>query len=153
MAGNETSARWLMPPELYDPIRQDAGALKSGVEKEAAWAFVNFLKCPEVRAIVGRHGYVLGPELNRMDSLSAEMWQSAGLTVELVSLTTVILLIVGTPLAWWQARSKVLWTEAVVTLVALHLLLIHSVLGFDLLGSISNLPEAHASWGRGPWGY
>ncbi|KRR17800.1 molybdenum ABC transporter permease [Bradyrhizobium lablabi] len=68
-----------------------------------------------------------------MDSLSPEIWQSLGLTIELASVTTVILLIVGTPLAWWLARSKSLWTEAVATIIALPLVLPPTVLGFYLL--------------------
>src|SRR6201997_5045507 len=68
-----------------------------------------------------------------MDGLSGEIWQSVALTVELASATTVILLIIGTPLAWWLARSKAIWTEAVATIVALPLVLPPTVLGFYLL--------------------
>ncbi|WP_028351423.1 molybdate ABC transporter permease subunit [Bradyrhizobium murdochi] len=68
-----------------------------------------------------------------MDGFSPEIWQSLGLTIELASVTTVILLIVGTPLAWWLARSKSLWTEAVATIIALPLVLPPTVLGFCLL--------------------
>jgi molybdate transport system permease protein len=68
-----------------------------------------------------------------MDFLSAEIWQSVGLTIELACLTTVIVLIIGTPLAWWLARSKAWWTEIVAALVALPLVLPPTVLGFYLL--------------------
>ncbi|MCK1641431.1 molybdate ABC transporter permease subunit [Bradyrhizobium sp. 157] len=68
-----------------------------------------------------------------MELFSAEIWQSLALTIELASLTTVVLLIVGTPLAWWLARSKSLWTEAVGTIIALPLVLPQTVLGFYLL--------------------
>jgi len=68
-----------------------------------------------------------------MDGLSAEIWQSVALTIKLASATTVILLIIGTPLAWWLARSKAIWTEAVATIVALPLVLPPTVLGFYLL--------------------
>jgi molybdate transport system permease protein len=60
-------------------------------------------------------------------------WQSVWLTVKLATLTTIILLIVGTPLAWWLARSKAWWKEAVAALVALPLVLPPTVLGFYLL--------------------
>lgn len=40
-----------------------------------------------------------------MEGLS-EIWVSVRLTIELASITTVILLYFGTPLAWWLARSK-----------------------------------------------
>ena len=36
---------------------------------------------------------------------TAELWQPIRLTLELAAITTVILLIVGTPIAWWLARS------------------------------------------------
>ena len=59
LAGSETGSRWLVPQELYSPIRQDAVLLKSGTEIEAAHAFIDFLKGPEARAIIERYGYVL----------------------------------------------------------------------------------------------
>ena len=40
-------------------------------------------------------------------------WQPVLLTIELAAVTTVILLLLGTPLAWWLARSKARWKEAV----------------------------------------
>ncbi|MCK1641501.1 molybdate ABC transporter permease subunit [Bradyrhizobium sp. 157] len=68
-----------------------------------------------------------------MGRFSTEIWQSLGLTIELASLTTLILLIVGTPLAWWLARSKSFWAEAVAALIALPLVLPPTVIGFYLL--------------------
>jgi molybdate transport system permease protein len=44
-----------------------------------------------------------------------------------------LLLIVGTPIAWWLARSKAVWKEAVAAVVALPLVLPPTVLGFYLL--------------------
>ena len=64
---------------------------------------------------------------------SGEIWQPIGLTIELAALTTVILLIVGTPIAWWLARSKAWWKEGVAAVVALPLVLPPTVLGFYLL--------------------
>lgn len=43
------------------------------------------------------------------------------------------LLIVGTPLAWWLARSKTIWSEAVATIVVLPPIPPQPVLGFYLL--------------------
>ena len=68
-----------------------------------------------------------------MGGLPPELWQSVWLTIELALITTVILLAVGTPLAWWLARSKAWWKEAVATVVALPLVLPPTVLGFYLL--------------------
>jgi molybdate transport system permease protein len=56
------------------------------------------------------------------------------LSIELAAATTVVLLALGTPLAWWLARSRVRWLTAPVrALVALPLVLPPSVLGFYLL--------------------
>ncbi len=55
------------------------------------------------------------------------------LTLQLATLTTIVLLIVGTPIAWWLARSKARWKEVVAALVAMPLVLPPTVLGFYLL--------------------
>lgn len=66
-------------------------------------------------------------------ALSPDIWQAVRLTLQLAFLTTAILLIIGTPLAWWLARSKAKWKEAVAALVAIPLVLPPTVLGFYLL--------------------
>ncbi|MFZ2099897.1 MAG: molybdate ABC transporter permease subunit, partial [Oricola sp.] len=68
-----------------------------------------------------------------MQALSPEIWTAVRLTIELATLTTAILLVVGTPVAWWLARSRAWWKEAVATVVALPLVLPPTVLGFYLL--------------------
>lgn len=68
-----------------------------------------------------------------MLGLTSDIWTSVRLTLELATLTTAILLIVGTPVSWWLARSKARWKEAVATVVALPLVLPPTVLGFYLL--------------------
>ncbi|SCZ41475.1 molybdate transport system permease protein [Afifella marina DSM 2698] len=65
--------------------------------------------------------------------LSSETLSAIRLTIELAAITTVILLLVGTPIAWWLARSKAWWKEAIATVVALPLVLPPTVLGFYLL--------------------
>lgn len=72
------------------------------------------------------------------------------LTVKLASLTTVILLIVGTPLAWWLARSKAWWKEAVAAVVSLPLVLPPTVLGFYLLLTLG--PHGLGGWLAPLWG-
>jgi molybdate transport system substrate-binding protein len=57
LTGSDAGSRWVVPQELYNPIRQDAVLLKSG--NEAASAFIAFLKGPEARAIIEKYGYVL----------------------------------------------------------------------------------------------
>ena len=55
------------------------------------------------------------------------------LTVELAGLTTVLLLILATPIAWWLARTRRWWREPVAALAALPIVLPPTVLGFYLL--------------------
>ncbi|OFX13878.1 MAG: molybdenum ABC transporter permease subunit [Alphaproteobacteria bacterium RIFOXYD12_FULL_60_8] len=65
------------------------------------------------------------------------MGEAVLLTLKLAGLTTVVLMLLGTPLAWWLARSKAWWKEAVGAVVALPLVLPPSVLGFYLLLALS----------------
>lgn len=65
--------------------------------------------------------------------LTSGLWQPIRLTLELAGLTTILLLIIGTPIAWWLARSTSRLKEVVATLVALPLVLPPTVLGFYLL--------------------
>ena len=62
-----------------------------------------------------------------------DIWTPILLTIQLAAATTLILLVLGTPLAWWLARSTSRWKEIVGTLVALPLVLPPTVLGFYLL--------------------
>ncbi len=52
-------SRWLVPQNLYKPIRQDAILLKKAEKDEASIAFLAFLKSPEARAIIEKFGYGL----------------------------------------------------------------------------------------------
>lgn len=54
-------------------------------------------------------------------------------TLKLAGLTTIILLILGTPLAWWLAHSRFRFKIVIEALVALPLILPPTVLGFYLL--------------------
>jgi molybdate transport system substrate-binding protein len=59
LAGNTSGSRWLVPQELYAPIRQDAVLLKKGASNEAATGFVTFLRGAETRAIIEKYGYAV----------------------------------------------------------------------------------------------
>jgi len=59
--------------------------------------------------------------------------QAIWLTLRLASVTTVLLLIIVTPLAWWLAHSRKWYKGPVAAVVALPLVLPPSVLGFYLL--------------------
>jgi len=63
----------------------------------------------------------------------ADLWPTVRLTLVLAATTTLVLLLVGTPVAWWLARTKARWKEVVATIVALPLVLPPTVLGFYLL--------------------
>ncbi len=65
--------------------------------------------------------------------LSDSDLQAIGLTVRLAGIVTAILLVVGTPIAWWLARTRSKWKGPVGAVVALPLVLPPSVLGFYLL--------------------
>lgn len=55
------------------------------------------------------------------------------LTLDLASLTTTLLLLIGTPIAWWLSQTRSRLKQVVATLVALPLVLPPTVLGFYLL--------------------
>jgi molybdate transport system permease protein len=61
------------------------------------------------------------------------MLEVAWLTIRLAGITTILLLILATPLAWWLARGRSRWKAPVGALVALPLVLPPTVLGFYLL--------------------
>ncbi len=55
------------------------------------------------------------------------------LTLKVASLATIFMLLFGTPLAWWLARTRSKWRGIINTFVALPLVLPPTVLGFYLL--------------------
>src|SRR6516165_11281234 len=79
-----------------------------------------------------------------------DLWSPIRLTLALASITTVLLLVVGTPIAWWLARSKARWKEAVATVLALPLVLPPTVLGFYLLLALG--PNGPGGWVAGFFG-
>jgi molybdate transport system permease protein len=85
-----------------------------------------------------------------MQGFAAEIWPPVRLTLELATVTTVILLLIGTPLAWWLARSPARWKEVVAAVVALPLVLPPTVLGFYLLVLLG--PDGPGGWVAGLWG-
>jgi molybdate transport system permease protein len=74
----------------------------------------------------------------------AELWPPILLTLELATVTTIVLLIVGTPIAWWLARSRAPWKEVVGAVVSLPIVLPPTVLGFYLLIALG--PNGPGGW-------
>jgi molybdate transport system permease protein len=64
-------------------------------------------------------------------------WQPLLLTFRLAGITTVILLAIGVPLAWWIAHTRTRFKPVIETLVSMPLVLPPSVLGFYLLLAFS----------------
>ncbi len=54
---SERGAYWAPPGDHYSPINQDAVLLAHGAENPAAYAFLEFLKSEEARAIIEQAGY------------------------------------------------------------------------------------------------
>jgi molybdate transport system permease protein len=65
--------------------------------------------------------------------LSSDDLNAVWLTLQLASLTTVVLLVLATPMAWWLARTTSPWRTPINAIVALPLVLPPTVLGFYLL--------------------
>ena len=80
--------------------------------------------------------------------ISHEAWQAIGLSLKLAILSTGVLLLVATPLAWWLSQTRSVWRRPIAAFVTLPLVLPPTVLGFYLLvvlgphGWIGRLTEA-----------
>ncbi|MBX9611402.1 MAG: molybdate ABC transporter permease subunit [Burkholderiales bacterium] len=80
--------------------------------------------------------------------LSPQDWQGIGLTLRVSTLTTLILLVLGTPIAWWLARTRSAWKAPVMAVVAMPIVLPPTVIGFYLLvlmgpkGPVGELTQA-----------
>lgn len=72
------------------------------------------------------------------------LWSPVKLTLQLAACSTVLLMLVGTPIAWWLARARTRWKEAVASVVALPLVLPPTVLGFYLLIGLG--PSGPGGW-------
>jgi len=83
-----------------------------------------------------------------MPTLTGADWSAIRLTLELAAVSTVVLLLLGTPLAWWLACTRSRWKGVVGAVVALPLVLPPTVIGFYLLvamgpnGPLGRLTEA-----------
>ena len=65
--------------------------------------------------------------------INSSDWTALTLTFELALVSTIILLVIGTPIAWWLSQTKVRFKFLIETMVALPIVLPPTVLGFYLL--------------------
>lgn len=80
--------------------------------------------------------------MNLLPSDITALW----LTLQLAAVTTIILMVVGSPLAWWLARSRTGFASVVEAVVALPLILPPTVIGFYLLIAFSPDHFFGGSW-------
>ena len=71
--------------------------------------------------------------MNLLSSDISALW----LTLQLAAITTIILMVIGAPLAWWLARSTSRFASVIEAMVALPLILPPTVIGFYLLIAFS----------------
>lgn len=80
--------------------------------------------------------------------LNAEDYAAIWLTLKLAGVTTLLLMVLCTPLAWWLAHTRSRWSGPIGAVVALPLVLPPTVIGFYLLvtlgpnGTIGQLTQA-----------
>jgi len=80
--------------------------------------------------------------------LSPDDWSTIRLTLELAGLVTVLLLLIGTPIAWWLARTDSILKLPISAIVTLPMVRPPTVLGFYLLvamgpqGPVGRLTQA-----------
>lgn len=65
--------------------------------------------------------------------IDSETMQAIGITLRLAALTTLTLLVIATPLAWWLSQTSSRWRTPISALVTLPLVLPPTVLGFYIL--------------------
>jgi molybdate transport system permease protein len=66
-------------------------------------------------------------------TVTAEAWQAIALTLKLATLTSFLLLLIATPLAWWLSQTRSGWRSPISALVTLPLVVPPTVLGFYVL--------------------
>jgi len=79
-----------------------------------------------------------------------ELWPVISLTLKLASVTTVLLLLIGSPIAWFLARCQSGWKEPLAALIAMPLVLPPTALGFYLLLALG--PDGPGGWLANLWG-
>jgi molybdate transport system substrate-binding protein len=55
----KSGSMWVVPQELYSPIRQDAVVMQKSASNEAAQALMKLLKSPNIKDLIRSYGYEL----------------------------------------------------------------------------------------------
>lgn len=76
--------------------------------------------------------------------MTQDLWSPIWLTIQLAGITTLALLIIGIPIAWWLAWTPSRWREVIATILALPLVLPPTVLGFYILVALG--PQGLGGW-------
>jgi molybdate transport system permease protein len=132
-------------PEIHSPIWQSYAVLQQGIGHPALNAFLQYLHAPQTQRMLQAWGYepavegtaMGGPQLGSDRKLDFQPFLLSGL---LALATTLALLLVGIPLAWWLSVPSGKWKAVPEVLVTLPLILPPTVLGFYLLLALS--PES-----------
>ncbi len=125
----------LLDGNLHAPLRQEAVLVARADAHPAAAGYLEFLTSPDARAVIVDSGYAFPDttvEAGTADTTRWD-WRPIVVTLKLATVTTLLLLVMGTPLAWWLARGSS-WLHTIIeAVVALPLVLPPTVLGFYLL--------------------
>jgi molybdate transport system permease protein len=84
--------------------------------------------------------------------MSPQAWPAIWLTLQLAAISTALLLLLATPVAWWLSHTRSAWRAPISALLTLPLVLPPTVLGFYLLilmgpqGPLGQLTQA-LGWG------
>lgn len=78
--------------------------------------------------------------------MTPQNWAAVRTTLELASATTLVLLLIATPLAWWLAQTRSRWRAPIEAVTTLPLVLPPTVLGFYLLVLLAPTGPVGALW-------
>src|SRR5690606_36701401 len=78
--------------------------------------------------------------------VTQDLWSPIWLTIQLAGITTLALLIIGIPIAWWLAWTPSRWREVIATILALPLVLPPTVLGVYIIVALG--PQGLGGWLR-----
>ena len=148
LAGADPASYWPVPPDMHRPIRQDAVLLERAASKAEARRFLAYLGTESARELIEAAGYGATASAPRatLAGRGRELWPPILLTLRLAATSTLVLLLVGTPLAWWLATSRARVRPGVEALTALPLVLPPTVLGFYLLVLLGPKGPVGAAW-------